>query len=127
MPGHKNLLHLMPGTDKANRAPTLVSTILDHSPKRWNIPLVQQLFPPSIAVDILKIMIPTNPARDCLLWKHEKKGLYSVKSRYQLIKRQELHTIFGESSRSTKDGKVWRKLWKMNMPNKLKVFAWWYG
>lgn len=82
------------------------------------------MFPPSIAVDILRIMLSSNPSQDFLIWEHERKELYSVISGYRLLKQQELNSVSGESSRATTNGKVWCKLWKMDVPNKIKVFAW---
>lgn len=58
---------------------------------------------------------------DCIIWEHEKSGIFSVKSAYDLFQKQSKQD--GECSNAKDQSKLWRKLWQMNVPNKVKIFA----
>lgn len=47
-------------------------------------------FPPSIVIEITNIILPSNPALDCLLWDHERKGQYSMRGGYRFLKQMVL-------------------------------------
>ena len=62
---------------------------------------------------------------DAMIWLHTKNGEYTVRSGYhiaQLILKQEKD--FEESLKVEGGSKVWAKVWKMKVPNKIRVFAW---
>ncbi|KAL0010896.1 hypothetical protein SO802_006004 [Lithocarpus litseifolius] len=58
---------------------------------------------------------------DVMVWLHNRKGIYSVKSGYHVARKVlrecvECSTGLGQQ--------VWKQLWKVRVPNKMKVFAW---
>lgn len=55
---------------------------------------------------------------------HEHGGEFSVRSSYQLIKQLEKETTVGENSGASVQRRFWNQLWKLQMPNKTKAFAW---
>ncbi|KAK9991235.1 hypothetical protein SO802_026220 [Lithocarpus litseifolius] len=63
---------------------------------------------------------------DSVYWKHSKDGNYTVKSAYKvarsLLKKEE----WVEPSSSGRVGvnRVWAVLWRLRIPNKIKVFGW---
>ncbi|XP_042958021.1 uncharacterized protein LOC122293512 [Carya illinoinensis] len=60
---------------------------------------------------------------DKLIWNFERNGLFSVKSCYRLI--MDLSRLeTSESSNVRSQQKLWKALWKMPVPNKIKFFAW---
>lgn len=75
--------------------------------------------------EILKIKLPRAPMQDTIAWHYEKTGIFSVRSAYRLA--TSIH-LFPDrvGSSSTPDGarKVWKKLWKLNVPPKVRVSAW---
>ena len=75
--------------------------------------------------EILKTKIPSSACSDQVAWNFEKSGIFSVRSAYRLAMR----TGHGEgevgSSSTTADGrKVWKALWSIQVPEKVKVFTW---
>lgn len=53
----------------------------------------------------------------------EKNGKFSARSSYILIKEM-FSDGSGECSNASRQHVFWKALWKMNVPNKVKVFAW---
>lgn len=62
-----------------------------------------------------------------LAWHFDKHGIFSVKSAYK-VNRQDMLTSqhkSGGQGGSTNDGKgVWKDIWKLKCPNKIKHFLW---
>lgn len=48
---------------------------------------------------------------------------YSVRSGYRLIKQLEKNCNAGECSMDRARNQIWKRIWKLHMPNKLKVFV----
>ncbi|KAH9657894.1 putative reverse transcriptase/RNA-dependent DNA polymerase [Citrus sinensis] len=72
--------------------------------------------------DIIKsILLPRTPQEDEIIWHYDRKGLYSVKSGYQLA----LKIKFPEPPTSSAGAsQEWQNLWKLNLPGKIKIFVW---
>ena len=77
---------------------------------------------------ILRIPLSRRHIKDSVMWLHTQKGTYTVNSSYhvaaQLVKEEK---NWVESSRGSPSNKVWENLWKLRIPNKIKVFAWRVG
>jgi hypothetical protein len=81
------------------------------------------------AVDARRItQIPINSQGfdDFIAWKYTKHGRYLVRSRYHL---QWLHQFGPRSNQLALPGgsahnPVWRILWKLKIPSKVKIFIW---
>ncbi|CAN0925333.1 hypothetical protein LINGRAHAP2_LOCUS34697 [Linum grandiflorum] len=62
--------------------------------------------------------------KDVLCWTGTEKGNYSIKSGYHMeIKRTEVVNDGGAGS-TPEETACWEKIWKLNIPGKLKVFVW---
>ncbi|KAK2456657.1 hypothetical protein QL285_004005 [Trifolium repens] len=59
-----------------------VSDMMVTNGRSWNTPLIRDLFDPSAASKILQTPLIESVNHDNLIWRHEKDGLYSVKSAY---------------------------------------------
>ncbi|KAH9742605.1 hypothetical protein KPL70_003002 [Citrus sinensis] len=72
--------------------------------------------------DIIKsIPLPRTPQEDEIIWHYDRKGLYSVKSGYQLA----LKIKFPEPpTGSAGASQGWQNIWKLNLPGKIKNFVW---
>ena len=82
-------------------------------------------FQRSDAAAILQIPLSRRQVPDVIFWLYTKRGGYSVKSGYHTarkISKQEAEK--GESSGEALGGPVWARLWKLKIPNKIKVFGW---
>lgn len=88
------------------------------APRRWNVPLIRQLFDVSSAEAILSIYLPLANCPDRWIWTPESKGTFSVKSSYHFIS----HATLGfPSSFSPLD---WKSLWRLQIHSRLKLLLW---
>lgn len=90
---------------------------------RWNEQMVNQIFWPIDAEMILKIQLPTREGEDFLAWHPDRLGIFSVRSAYKLG--LSLANVDSSSSSSEiETSKAWNLIWKCNIPQKVKIFAW---
>lgn len=101
--------------------------LLDHHDTGGNYSLLHNLFPPSIVAEIIKTPIFLIPTTNYLTWEPERNEIYSVKNGYQQLKQKELNMETGEASCVNLDQKVWKKIWKLGIPHKIRVFSWLLG
>ena len=55
---------------------------------------------------------------------HNSRGLFTVKSTYHVARRLLIDENRGGTSRGYVEKNVWTAIWKLRLPNKIKVFAW---
>ena len=106
-----------------------VSSLMDHSSKKWNEELVRICFGPADAECILNIALSHNQVLDCVSWPLTKTGTYTVKSAYILAKSGEVHlkasaTGKRESSDQLCNAKEWKRLWSIKAPPKMRIVLW---
>ena len=71
------------------------------------------------------LKIPLRVVQDLIEWIHTKNGKYSVKSCYHMAKQLKLDDCNdGECLSQRVLNLIWTKIWKANVSNKIKVFAW---
>lgn len=100
-----------------------VSDLID-SCLRWsNVNKVHTIFSHSIAIKISRIVILPIDQLGRFIWSKEKSVIFSMKSAYQLIN-EDMNQHVGESSNADCFKPLWKTLYKMNVPNKIKVMAW---
>jgi hypothetical protein len=116
----KPLIHL------DNATVQQVSELFVQGTRRWNEELVRQSFTSLDADDILKIKPGVRMEEDVLAWNHEKSGMYSVRSAYRLLKAEQAQEEASKVNEAgASDGTwVWRKLWKLKIPPKIRIFWW---
>lgn len=68
-----------------------------------------------------KILISVVNSRDIWVWHYDKKGIYNVKSGYKLYMNLKINS---SASNSTGGQKIWKQMWKLNIPKKIKHFIW---
>ena len=73
--------------------------------------------------DILSIPLASNSARDALVWKENKSQTFTVKSAYLVACRLKEATRV-EHSAADSDRHLWRRVWKLNVPPKVRTFVW---
>lgn len=63
---------------------------------------------------------------DLTAWAFEKNGLYSVRSCYRMLKKgsDQLESFKLNEPCTSDDRRWWKKLWKMKMPPKVRIFWW---
>ncbi|CAI9767956.1 unnamed protein product [Fraxinus pennsylvanica] len=100
-----------------------VNSLIDVETNSWDREVLRALFNPNIVEEILKIRLPFNRVRDKLIWDNESSGNFTLKSAYKLILNGIVDRI-GESSFQSQDTPIWKRIWKMKMPRKIKSFIW---
>ena len=102
-----------------------VSELIDWSAKIWDRQLLDLKFHREDADAISRIPLSRRQTNDALFWLHSTEGEYSVKTGYHLARelKKEMD-VHGESSSSMGHNMVWGKLWKLHIPNKVRIFAW---
>ncbi|XP_026443765.1 uncharacterized protein LOC113343881 [Papaver somniferum] len=92
------------------------------TPRRWNASLVRKVFDTHVDNLILNMYIPQH-GEDTLIWEPNREGTFTVKSAYRAL----TSMISPTTQNSNKVPKlVWKKLWSMNAPHKIKLSIWKY-
>lgn len=97
--------------------------LLDRDSNWWAVARERALFNPNAAYEIMNVIIFPSSQPEKWFWTLEKSGLSSVRSAYKLI-RQGVQKFVGECSSASLQQDLWKAKWKMQVPNKIKVFAW---
>lgn len=101
-----------------------VATLIDDDTRMWNVNKLRYLFNPCVVADILKVVIcPRVVTIDRRIKAHERSGLFSVRSCYRFIKAR-LGSHSAEASTIGTHQILWKQIWKMPVPSKIKFFAW---
>ena len=72
----------------------------------------------------MRIPLSHKQASDAITWLHTKKGEYPVRSGYNAARTLKKSEEGAETSTGPFGVQLWSKLWKLRMPNKIKVFGW---
>ena len=102
----------------------MVSALIDHDLRSWKANLVKSIFLPFEADTILNIPISYNLSKDKLIWVGNRKGVFTVRSSYHVALNLVDCSDEGESSFGDPWERLWKKIWHLNIPPKIKYFAW---
>ncbi|XP_058181170.1 uncharacterized protein LOC131299601 [Rhododendron vialii] len=104
-----------------------VADLIDDETHWWNFALIKSLFSNLDVESILSIPISSQGIRDKGTWHYTSNGSFSVKYAYHLA----MNSIFlrysrerGESSSGDALNPLWKSLWSVPIPNKIKMFMW---
>lgn len=105
-----------------------VSCLIDKELKTWDSNKVKSYFLPCKAEVILSIPISPRLPLDSLIWAWTPTGHFSVKSTYKVaqkwLKEGKASAESGGHSNNTRLRTMWKEIWKLNCPNKIKHFMW---
>ncbi|KAM0824602.1 hypothetical protein ACQ4PT_070100 [Festuca glaucescens] len=94
----------------------------------WNEPLIRELFFAPDADSIMSIPLRSSVGDDWLAWSKEKSGIYTVRSAYRALmearQSEEARNNVSVSSSFDNDADVWKRLWKLPVVPKVRVFWW---
>ena len=76
------------------------------------------------AAAICKIPLSRRNIVDSVVWLHTENGKYSVKFGYHVARKVMRKDDGFGSSNGVGGQQVWKKIWQLHMPNKLKIFGW---
>ena len=86
--------------------------------------LVHRIFIPTDVHSILNIPLSSHLPHDRPVWAYTPKGQFTVRSAYKLV----VIEFLGESTTGSPNADThkifWRRLWGLNLPNKIKYFTW---
>ena len=85
--------------------------------------LLKALFRPEEAQLISSIPLGSASARDKVIWPHTQSGIYTVKSGYYFLSRDQ-DLLDGGASTPTPPKKLWKFIWSMSIPSKVRNFLW---
>jgi hypothetical protein len=105
-------------TMMAGREEMRVAELVNESTGTWNIELIQQMFNQRDVVEITRLTLNLLTQEDAPIWRYSKNGNYTVRSAYyQLME----HII---DNNNLKEPGNWKKLWRLHVPNKVRIFIW---
>jgi hypothetical protein len=104
--------------------PWMVSELIDHQTKTWDLLKLQKFFYPMDIEVISNVPLCHRVAVDFWAWHWEKSGVFSVRSCYRVLAatkrvREDWLDERSSSSRSANEGKLWERLWKIEVPSKV--------
>ncbi|KAL0004665.1 hypothetical protein SO802_012226 [Lithocarpus litseifolius] len=100
-----------------------VSMLINRTSGWWNVQLIDRCFHPPDATRIKALPLCSTPQSDMLFWPLEKSGKYSVKSGFRLLC-DSRDSSEGMPPANTEVSSFWKKLWKIQVPGKIKHFLW---
>jgi hypothetical protein len=102
----------------AGREEMRVAELVNESTGTWNIELIQQMFNQRDVVEITRLTLNLLTQEDAPIWRYSKNGNYTVRlAYYQLME----HII---DNNNLKEPGNWKKLWRLHVPNKVRIFIW---
>ena len=101
-----------------------VSTLIDTEQAVWKSDRINSIFLPHDAESILSIPLSATSPVDHRVWSPTANGLFSVRSAYWICHKKLAKLDVGECSNSTKMISLWKLVWQLRCPNKIKNFIW---
>lgn len=98
-----------------------VCDLIDEASMSWREQQIRELFLPVDVDEILNIPLCDSKPVDKIIWHYNLHGLFTVRSAYHVI----VSDRFCASGSSPEDSKkIWKLLWSMNIPPRIKRFGW---
>ena len=102
-------------------SPSKVCDLIDYARGEWKEAVIRQNFLSGDADTILSIPLCSSWPDDKLIWHYTNHGRFTVKSAYQL---QLSQRSAGGGSTSNPQTEIWKLIWQLNIPPRIRVFAW---
>lgn len=100
-----------------------VAALINPATHSWDQNLVSQNFLAFEADQIKAIPLCWTDQCDHIIWPDNPDGEYSVKAGYQKLC-EEANVTNASSSDPSHQKSFWKKIWKLQVPNKIKTFLW---
>ena len=104
-------------------AETKVSSLINQELSVWKSDEVNRVFLPHEASLILSIPLSRRQPPDCASWSCTPSGNFSTSSAYKLLAAAASSDRASTSNQADQSG-LWKRLWKLQVPNKIKHFIW---
>ena len=109
---------------KPNSENALVCELINRATHEWIMDKLNNWFLPEDREAIMSIPLSTNDTSDRLIWAKNKSGKFTVKSAYALALEEQKHIAMVDYSNGMAWRKIWKTIWHLNVPQKIKHFAW---
>ncbi|XP_072064201.1 uncharacterized protein [Arachis hypogaea] len=90
----------------------------------WNESKIRSMFLPEICDAIIRTPISFVNKEDNLYWPARDDGIYTIKTGYFAAKGEFQSRDHGNPSTSDARRELWKEIWKMKVPSKIKSFLW---
>ena len=100
-----------------------MDSLIDPVTRSWNEELVNGLFGVEDAEMIKRIPLSRSVAEDTLYWPYSASGHYTCRSGYRFLK-EESELLTSPQAPPICDKKVWKAIWKLQVPPKIRNFIW---
>ena len=101
-----------------------VSDLIDWRVNQWDRDKIYMTFNHFDVEAILRIPLSRRQVQDRVVWMHCHNGKYAVMSGYWVACMLAEDAIGREEySEQSEDSRVWSQLWKLRVPNKIKIFG----
>jgi ribonuclease HI len=106
-----------------------VDFLLSEDSCSWDASVVRSIFEEDVANQVLQIPISRRGGEDFISWPHTRFGDYTVASGYSLARSEKFYLDRskqggGAHSSTQADGSLWKKLWAIKVPGKMKINLW---
>ena len=101
-----------------------VAEIMDKNTGKWRLEGIDEWLLEEDYKAIQEILICQQGEKDRLIWPFTKNGEYTVRSGYHKAKEGQKEGKNRPSSSHLVDEKVWKIVWKGNLPSKIQNFLW---
>ena len=124
--------NLRPLSSLSADPPVLVSEFICLGSRTWDVEALNQHLLPMDTNSVMQIPISHTAQSDFWEWHYEKSGVFSVRPAYRMIvemKYRRTNWLEGRSEASNVEELEgqWKKLWQVQVPSKLRIFAWRLG
>ena len=102
-----------------------VNELIDETRHDWDRVLIREMFSREEAEAIIHILLSKRDIPDSVAWLPNKDGVFSVKSGYAIawLLTKETDGMVGSSTGQNRR-LIWQRLWRLHLPNKIKIFGW---
>ena len=117
--GHRRIISPLPAFSHDAK----VADLMRGSPLAWDSEKIRASFLPYDAEAILQIPLSSRSPPDKLIWHATRDGKYSVRSGYHILLQEAQNSNPGSSRHGEKDP-IWKTIWSMFAPAKIRSFLW---
>ncbi|KAK9991019.1 hypothetical protein SO802_026004 [Lithocarpus litseifolius] len=102
----------------------MVSDLIDVEKKSWDVDILNQVFLPFEVEIIEGIPLSNRLPVDKQIWSKTANGIFSVRSAYKIALEMQKANVGGSVLDGGSLRAFWKKLWKFQVPNKVRHFVW---
>uniref|UniRef100_A0A2N9FDP4 Reverse transcriptase domain-containing protein n=1 Tax=Fagus sylvatica TaxID=28930 RepID=A0A2N9FDP4_FAGSY len=96
-----------------------VADLIDAESGSWDVSMLREVFDEASVQQVQQVELTDCRRSDYPVWTLDPHGLFSVKSAYTVVTCSESHGEMVGSSEKTQNQRMWRKVWKLKIPNKI--------